>query len=81
MISDKAFNSVTFDPQTATYFGDCILVIKLRPQDRMMCINGSKSFYGDVFECLLSPGMSYHVMRSTQAIISKKTVTLYEVES
>ena len=81
IITDLAFNSTSLDPTVAEFFGDCILVIRLRPEDKLWYINGSTHFFPDTFECILSPGMCYQIVSIQSGYISKRPVTFYIVDS
>lgn len=76
VIRDGAFNSVSLDPTVAEFFGRQVLAIKLRPEDRLLYLNGP-DFFPDTFECLLGPGTAYRVL----SVSSHGRVDLYEMET
>lgn len=75
IINDKAFNSVTISKKTASMFGDCILIIKLKSGDKMMYID----FYNDIHEFILYPGMRYLVTGLSKC--NNTNITFINVES
>lgn len=62
ILYDAAFNSVSLDPRQAIFFGNALLLIKLKQGDKLVYINGCDNFYSDVFECVLPAGTSYKVV-------------------
>ena len=79
-IRDPAFNSVSLDPNMALYFGDCLLIIHLNKDDKMLYLNNNPN-YADVFEFLLPPNREYSVISWMDANIGDKAVRLVEVKS
>ena len=66
IIQDNGFNSVSLDPLISEYFGDVILIIKLKSIDKLIYINGHDDLYPDTFECILPSGKRYKIVEQLQ---------------
>nr|QBK89790.1 MAG: hypothetical protein LCPAC101_00730 [Pithovirus LCPAC101] len=81
IISDKAFNSVSLNPGVSTFFGNILLIIHLRKNDKLMFVNGHDNLYSDIFECILPCEMKYKIISKHNFIIHNKETKCFILDS
>ena len=80
VISDPAFNSVSLDPNTAKYFGDSLLIIKLKYGNKIIYAGGHDDLYYDIFEFILPSGTTYKIFDKMYLNILGSRTCCYVVE-